>query len=376
MHDYLRLLYARAGIAHCPTCGEQITAQSAEQIVDRVMELPGGTRFQVLAPVVRGRKGEYSELFAELQQEGFARAIVDGEMVRLEDPPVLEKNFKHDIDVVVDRLVLKEGLSRRLTDSIETALELADGLVTIDYVDVAEGDPARQRRYSEKRACPNDHPLTLDEIEPRTFSFNAPYGSCPTCSGIGSKQVVDPSLVVPDEELSLADGAVVVWRANNKYYQRLLQGLAKQMDFDMNTPWRDLPEKVKDAVLNGLDHKVHVRYRNRWGRERSYHTGFEGAVSFILRRQQESESNFVKDRLAGYMRSEPCPACEGARLRPEVLAVTVGGMNIAELSSASIAESKQFIDDLELSGRAAQISKPILQEIRARLKFLVDVGLD
>ena len=376
IHDYLRLLYARAGVAHCPVCGEQITAQSAEQIVDRVSSGAEGTRFQVLAPVVRGRKGEHVELFQELQSKGFARAIVDGDMVRLENPPALEKTFKHDIDVVVDRLVLKPGLSRRLTDSIETALELSDGLVTIDYVDLAEDDPGRRRRYSEKRACPNDHPLALEEIEPRTFSFNAPYGSCPTCSGIGSKQVVDPSLVVPDEELSLAEGAVVVWRANNKYYQRLLQGLAKQMKFDLNTPWRDLPDEVKDAVLNGLDHKVHVRYRNRWGRERSYHTGFEGAVSFILRRQQESESNFVKDRLAGYMRSEPCPACKGARLRPEVLAVTVGGKNIAEVSDASISESKQFIDDLELTGREAQISKPILQEIRARLKFLVDVGLD
>ena len=376
IHDYLRLLYARAGIAHCPKCGEQITAQSAEQIVDRVSAGEEGTRFQVLSPVVRGRKGEHTELFQELQSKGFARAIVDGDMVRLENPPALEKTFKHDVDVVVDRLVLKPGLARRLTDSVETALELSDGLVTIDYVDLAEDDPGRRRRYSEKRACPNDHPLTLEEIEPRTFSFNAPYGSCPTCSGIGSKQVVDPSLVVPDEELSLAEGAVVVWRANNKYYQRLLQGLAKQMNFDLNTPWRDLPDEVKDAVLNGLDHKVHVRYRNRWGRERSYHTGFEGAVSFILRRQEESESNFVKDRLAGYMRSEPCPSCKGARLRPEVLAVTVGGKNIAELSDASISESKQFIDDLELAGREAQISKPILQEIRARLKFLVDVGLD
>lgn len=376
VHDYLRLLYARAGIAHCPTCGERITAQSAQQIVDRILSWDEGTRFQVLAPVVRGRKGEYSELFAELQQKGFARAIVDGDMIRLEDPPVLEKNFKHDIDVVVDRLVLKEGLTRRLTDSVETALELADGLVTLDFVDLPEDDPGRQKRYSEKRACPNDHPLTLDEIEPRTFSFNAPYGSCPECAGIGSKQVVDPSLVVPDEELSLKEGAVVVWRANNKYYQRLLGGLAKKMNFNMATPWKDLPDEVRHAVLHGLDHKVHVKYRNRWGRERSYHTGFEGATSYIIRRQEESESNFVKDRLAGYMRAEPCPACDGARLRPEVLAVTVGGKSIADVSDASIVETKDFMENLELTGRDAQISKPILQEIQARLNFLVDVGLD
>lgn len=376
VHDYLRLLFARAGTAYCPTCGEEITAQSAQQIVDRVQSEEEGTRFQVLAPVVRGRKGEYSELFAELQSKGYARAIVDGVPVRLEDPPVLEKNYKHDVDVVIDRLVLREGLERRLTDSVETALTLADGLVTIEYVDLPEDDPGRRSRFSEKRACPNDHPLTLEEIEPRTFSFNAPYGSCEECSGIGSKQVVDPNLVVPDEELSLSEGAVVVWRGNNKYYQRLLAGLAKQMNFDMDTPWKDLPEDVREAVLYGLDHKVHVRYRNRWGRERSYHTGFEGAVSFIVRRQQESESAFVKDRLAGYMRDEPCPTCHGARLRPEVLAVRVGGRNIAQISEASISETKEFLETLELHGRAAQISKPILQEIRARLKFLVDVGLD
>ena len=376
VHDYLRLLYARAGTAYCPVCDEEIQAQSAEQIVDRVLENEDGTRFQILAPVVRGRKGEYSELFAELQAKGFVRAIVDGEQVRLENPPRLEKKLKHDIDIVIDRLVVKEGMRRRLTDSVESALELADGLATIDFVDVEEGSPARQRRYSEKRACPNDHPLALEEIEPRTFSFNAPYGSCPECSGLGAKQEVDPDLIVPDEELSLAEGAVVVWRSSAKYYQRLLEGLARQMDFDINTPWKDLSEEVRHAILFGLDYQVHVKYRNRWGRERAYSTGFEGALRFIERRMDESDSNYVKDKMSGYLREVPCPACKGARLRPEVLAVRVGGKNIAELSAASIQEAQEFLAALQLDGRAQQISRPILQEINARLKFLVDVGLD
>ena len=376
IHDYLRLLFARAGTAFCPTCGEQITAQTPQQIVDRVLEMETGTRFQVLAPVIRGRKGEYSELFAELQSKGYSRAIVDGQNVRLDSPPLLEKKLKHDIDIVIDRLVVKDGIKGRLTDSVETALELADGLVTIDLVDLEESAPGRRRRYSEKRACPNDHPLGLDEIEPRTFSFNAPYGSCPECSGLGAKQEVDAELIIPDQEVSLADGAVVVWRANNKYYQRSLEGLAKKLDFDMNTPWKDLPKEAQDAVLYGLDHKIHVRYRNRWGRERAYSTGFEGAVAFVERRIKESESSFVKDRLQGYLREVPCPSCSGARLRPEVLAVKVAGKNIAEVSEASIGETRDFIANLKLEGRDAQIAGPILQEINARLKFLVDVGLD
>ncbi len=376
IHDYLRLLFARAGTAFCPTCGEQITAQTPQQIVDRVLEMEQGTRFQVLAPVIRGRKGEYSELFAELQSKGYARAIVDGQAVRLDNPPTLEKKLKHDIDIVIDRLVVKDGIKGRLTDSVETALELAEGLVTIDLVDVDQGAPERRRRYSEKRACPNDHPLGLDEIEPRTFSFNAPYGSCPECAGLGAKQEVDAELIIPDQEVSLADGAVVVWRANNKYYQRSLESLAEKMGFDMKTPWKDLPQEVQDAVLHGLDHKIHVRYRNRWGRERAYSTGFEGAVAFVERRLKESESSFVKDRLQGYLREVPCPSCHGARLRPEVLAVRVSGKNIAEVSEASIGETRDFIAGLQLEGRDAQIAKPILQEINARLKFLVDVGLD
>lgn len=376
IHDYLRLLFARAGTAFCPVCDEQITAQTPQQIVDRVLEMPEGTRFQVLAPVVRGRKGEYQELFAELQAKGYVRAVVDGEMIRLDSPPTLEKQIKHNIDVVVDRLVVKADMDHRLTDSVETALELADGVLTIDLVDLEQDDPGRRRRYSEKRACPNDHPLALEEIEPRTFSFNAPYGSCQECSGLGSKQEVDPELAIPDEELSLADGAVVVWRANNKYYQRLLQGLSKQMGFNLDTPWKDLPDDVRHAVMYGLDHKVHVRYRNRWGRERSYSTGFEGAVSFIERKIQESESALVKDRLQGYLREIPCPACNGARLRPEVLAVRVDGKNIAEVSEASIGDTRDFIANLQLSGREAQIAKPVVQEIGARLDFLVDVGLE
>ncbi len=376
VHDYLRLLFARAGTQYCPVCDEQIQAQSAQQIVDRVLELDEGSRFQVLAPVVRGRKGEYMELFAEMQLKGFARAIVDGEMIRLDDPPVLEKNLKHDIDVVVDRLVAKPNIRTRLSDSVETALELADGLVKIDRVDLPQDDPNRQRRYSEKRSCPNDHPLALDEIEPRTFSFNAPYGSCPECSGLGAKSKVDAELIVPDQATSLADGAVAVWGANNKYYQRLIQGLAKQLDFDVNTPWQDLPAHVQEAVLHGHNHKVHVRYRNRWGRERAYSTGFEGAAAYVQRKLKESESTAVKDRLQAYLREVPCPTCNGARLKPEVLAVRVGGKNIAELSNDSIIRARDFVAALELDGRDAKIARPILQEILSRLNFLVDVGLD
>lgn len=281
IHDYLRLLFARAGVAHCPECGARIQAQTPQQIVDRVRSLPEGTRFQVLSPVVRGRKGEYQDLLEELKASGYVRAIVDGQLLRLEDVPPLEKKLKHTIEVVVDRLVVREGVRQRLTDSVETALRLSDGLVIIDCIDLVESDPDRRRKYSEKRSCPNDHPLTLDEIEPRTFSFNAPYGACPECSGLGSKLEVDPELVVPDEELSLNQGAVIVWNSNFKYHRHLLEALSKELGFSMDTPWKDLPKKVKDAILNGRNYEVKVKFRNRWGRERSYTTGFEGALTYI-----------------------------------------------------------------------------------------------
>ena len=375
IHDYLRLLFARAGVAHCPECGARIQAQTPQQIVDRVRSLPEGTRFQVLSPVVRGRKGEYQDLLEDLKASGYVRAIVDGQLLRLEDVPPLEKKLKHTIEVVVDRLVVREGVRQRLTDSVETALRLSDGLVIIDCIDLVESDPDRRRKYSEKRSCPNDHPLTLDEIEPRTFSFNAPYGACPECSGLGSKLEVDPELVVPDEELSLNQGAVIVWNSNFKYHRHLLEALSKELGFSMDTPWKDLPKKVKDAILNGRNYEVKVKFRNRWGRERSYTTGFEGALTYIQRKKEETESQLVVDRMDSYMREVPCSACQGARLRPEVLAVTIGDLSIAQLSDLSIRAAKDFLDGVTLEERSSVIAAPILTEIQARLKFLVDVGL-
>ena len=375
IHDYLRLLYARAGTAHCPSCGAKIQAQTPQQIVDRVRAMDEGTRFQVLSPVVRGRKGEYQDLIEELRTSGFTRAIIDGEMLRLENAPVLEKKLRHTIEVVVDRLVVREGMRQRLTDSVETALRLSEGLVIIDAVDLPEDDPERRRRYSEKRSCPNDHVLALEEIEPRTFSFNAPYGACPECTGLGTRLEVDPDLVVPDEELSLSEGTVIVWNSNFSYHKRLLSSLAKELGFSMKTPWKDLPDEVRDAVLFGKDYEVQVKFRNRWGRERSYTTGFEGAVNFIERKLSETESESVSEKLEAYMREIPCPICKGARLRPEVLAVTVGGLSIAELSDLSIVDARKHLEHLELDQRSQAISAPILQEIRARLDFLVDVGL-
>ncbi|QPK80486.1 excinuclease ABC subunit UvrA [Schaalia sp. ZJ405] len=375
IHDYLRLLYARAGTAHCPVCGAQIQAQTAQQIVDRVRAMDEGTRFQVLAPVVRGRKGEYQDLIEELRSSGYIRAIIDGEAVHLDNAPKLEKKLRHTIEVVIDRLVVRDGMRQRLTDSVETALGLSDGLVIIDCVDRDEDDPDRRRRYSEKRACPNDHPLTLEEIEPRTFSFNAPYGACPDCTGLGSRLEVDPELVVPDEEMSLNDGAVIPWNSNFTYHKRLLTSLAKELGFSMTTPWKDLADDVKDAILFGRDYEVQVKFRNRWGRERSYTTGFEGAVNYIERKKSETESENVISRMDSYMREIPCPTCKGARLKPEVLAVTVGGLSIAELSDLSIAQARAHLEDLDLDVRSASIAAPILTEIRARLDFLVDVGL-
>lgn len=376
IHDYLRLLYARAGIAHCPICGERITAQTPQQIVDSILHFDERTRFHVLAPMVRGRKGEYADLFDELRQKGFGRVIVDGEQLLIDNVPALEKQLKHDIDVVVDRLVIREGIRQRLTDSVETALELTGGIVVTECPDLDADDPHRFRRYSEKRACPNDHPLMLEEIEPRTFSFNAPYGACPTCTGLGSRLEVDPDLVVPDEDVSLAEGAVAPWTANNKYHRNLLKALGKELGFSLDTPWKKLPKKVRDAVLYGKDYEVHVRFRNRWGRERSYTTGFEGAVNYIERKRSETESENQLERLNSYMREIPCPTCHGARLKPEVLAVKVGGLSIAELSALSVLEARDFLTDIELEGRARTIARPVLTEVLARLNFLVDVGLN
>jgi excinuclease ABC subunit A len=377
VYDYLRLLFARAGTQHCPECGELITAQTPQQIVDRLLELPEGTRYQVLAPVVRGRKGEYSELFAELQTKGFARVRVDGQVHALNEAPELEKKLKHSIDVVIDRLVAKDGVQRRLTDSVETALALAGGLLTVELVDAPADDQNRERRFSESRACPNDHQLTLDEIEPRTFSFNAPYGACPVCTGLGNRLEVDPELVIPNDELSLAAGAVAPWsQTSSEYYDRVLTALADEMQFSMDVPWRALPERVREAVLYGKDHKVHVRYRNRFGRERQYSTGFEGVVTMLERRHSETESEWSREKYESYMREVPCPTCHGARLKPEVLAVRVGDKSIAEVCALPINECRTFLQSLDLGERERAIATQVLKEILERLGFLLDVGLD
>ncbi|WP_314318080.1 excinuclease ABC subunit UvrA [Actinomyces oris] len=376
IYDYLRLLYARAGIQHCPVCDAVISSQTPQQIVDQVRALPEGTRFQVLAPVVRGRKGEYSELFGELRGRGFNRVRVDGAAERLDNPPTLNKRLKHDIEVIVDRLVVREGIRQRLTDSVETALGLAEGLVIIELVDLPEDDPHRERRYSEKRACPNEHPLALDEMEPRTFSFNAPYGACPACTGIGTRLEVDPELVVPDEELTLAEGAVAPWSSHQKYFTRQLEALGKELSFDVDTPWRALPARAREAILRGKDYEVKVTYRNRWGRERIYSSGFEGVLDYVMRKHDETESDWSRERYQAYMREIPCPVCDGARLKPEVLAVRVGELSIAQLCELPINEARDFLADLNLTGQAAQIAGSVLTEINARLGFLVDVGLN
>ena len=376
VYDYLRLLYSRAGVQHCPVCDAVISSQTPQQIVDQVRSLPEGTRFQVLAPVVRGRKGEYSELFGELRGRGFNRVRVDGAVERLDNPPTLNKRLKHDIEVIVDRLVVRDGIRQRLTDSVETALGLAEGLTIIEQVDLPDDDPDRERRYSEKRACPNEHPLALDEMEPRTFSFNAPYGACPACTGIGTRLEVDPELVVPDEELTLAEGAVAPWSSHQKYFTRQLEALGKELSFDVDTPWRALPARAREAILRGKDYEVKVTYRNRWGRERIYSTGFEGVLDYVMRKHDETESDWSRERYQAYMREIPCPVCDGARLKPEVLAVRVGGLSIAQLCELPISEARDFLAGLSLTGQAAQIAGSVLTEINARLGFLVDVGLD
>jgi excinuclease ABC subunit A len=379
VYDYLRLLFARAGRPHCPVCGEPVSRQTPQQIVDRVLELEEGTRFQVLAPVVRGRKGEFAELFRELQTKGYSRARVDGATVSLAEPPKLDKKYKHSIDVVVDRLSAKPSAKRRLTDSVETALGLAGGLLILDMVDLPEKAKDRERRFSEKLACPNDHPLSMDELEPRSFSFNSPFGACPECTGIGTRLEVDPDLIVPDDEKSLAEGAVAPWAAgasSSEYFQRLLEALADDLKISMDTPWRKLPARARNAVLHGLDYEVHVKYRNRYGRMRSYHTGFEGAIPFVQRRHNETESDWSRDRYEGYMREVPCPVCDGSRLKPESLAVLVGGRSIADICRLPIRDCDEFLRSVDLTDRERQIAERVIKEIHARLGFLLDVGLD
>src|SRR5690242_20477845 len=378
VYDYLRLLYARVGEAHCPVCGEPITKQTPQQIVDRVLAMQEGTRFQVLAPVIRGRKGEYVDLFADLQSKGYARARVDGVVHPLTDPPKLKKQEKHTIEVVIDRLAVKTSAKQRLTDSVETALKLADGVVILEFVDLAEDDDHRERRFSEHLACPNDHPLSIEDLEPRSFSFNAPYGACPECTGIGTKKEVDPELIVPDPERTLREGAVAPWAGGTtlEYFLRLLEALGAEEAFDLDTPWRALSSRAQKAILYGSEDQVHVRYRNKYGRERSYYTGFEGVVQWVERRHGDTDSDWSREKYEGYMRDVPCGACGGARLKPEILAVTLDGRSIAELCNLSVGEAAEILGGMSLTGRQKMIAERVLKEINARLRFLVDVGLD
>ncbi|WHT21707.1 excinuclease ABC subunit UvrA [Crossiella sp. CA-258035] len=383
VYDYLRLLYARAGKPHCPVCGELISKQSPQQIVDQVLAMGEGERFQVLAPIVRGRKGEFVDLFEQLQSQGYSRARVDGAVHSLSDPPKLKKQEKHDIAVVIDRLAVKANAKQRLTDSVETALRLADGLVVLEFVDKPEDDPHRERRFSEHLACPNAHPLAVDDLEPRSFSFNSPYGACPDCTGIGVRKEVDPELVVPDDELSLAEGAVAPWASGQaaEYYGRLLESLAETIGFRIDAPWKRLSATAQKAVLHGVDKQVHVRYRNKYGRERSYYANFEGVIPFLERRQEQTESDYMREKYEGYMREVPCPACRGTRLKPEILAVTLGHRSqgeksIADVCAMSVRDCAEFLNGLQLDRRQKMIAAAVLKEVQARLGFLLDVGLD
>ncbi|MBW4096395.1 MAG: excinuclease ABC subunit A, partial [Acidobacteria bacterium] len=379
IYDYMRLLWARVGRPHCPICGEPVTKQTPQQIVDQLLEMPESTRFQVLAPVVRARKGEFVDLFRELAAKGYSRAKVDGNPIQLSEPPKLGKQYKHTIEVVVDRLVVKEGISQRLTDSVETALGLAEGRILAELVDLDEDDDGRIRAFSENLACPNEHPLAIDEIEPRSFSFNNPFGACPACSGIGTKLEVDEELVVPNPQLSLREGAIAPWSlgtATTEYWNRLLEGLSDEVGFSMDVAWEKLSDEARQTILHGKDHKVVVQYRNRFGRERKYSTGFEGAVQYIHRKHLETESDFARDRYEEYMRQIPCPACNGARLNPASLSVLINGHSIAAVSAMPMRECAEFLNTLTLTGRESQIASQVLKEIQARLKFLLDVGLD
>jgi len=375
VYDYLRLLFARAGKPHCPSCGKAITKQTPQNIVDQILELPAETKFQVLAPVIRARKGEFVDLFKDLVSQGYSRARVDGTTIALTEAPKLKKQEKHTIEVVVDRLTAKAESKQRLTDSIETALKLAGGLVTLDFVDVKTGE--KEKTFSELLAC-HDCGLSFQEMEPRSFSFNSPFGACPECTGIGSKLEVDEDLVIPDDSLSINDGAIAPWSGGQSadYFLNLLEALSNDVKFSLNTPWSKLSQKAKDAILNGYEYEVHVRYKNRYGRVRNYSTGFEGVIPFVERRHSETDSDYSREKYEAYMRETPCPACKGSRLKPEVLAVTLGGKNIAEICELSIEDCATFLKELKLASREAKIAERVMKEVHARLGFLLDVGLE
>ena len=384
IYDYLRLLWARIGHPHCHICGRPITGQSAEQIIDQVMELEQGTRFMVMAPIVRGRKGEYGKQFEELRTEGFGRVKVNGELRRLDEEIVLDKKYKHDISVVVDRLVMKTDLRKRLADSVETAVTLADGLVEIELVDnpgkpkAGAGGGAQDRilTFSERFACPVHGP-SLVELEPRVFSFNAPHGACPRCTGLGSQMEIDPELVVPDPTLSIGEGAIAPWAASaSHYYEQLTQSISERYDVDLDTPWQDLPASARDFFLNGTKgERVQVSYRNRFGRRRTYSTQFEGIIPNLERRYRETDSDYSREKIEEYMTLRPCPDCKGARLRPESRAVLVSGTSINEFTSLPARRALEWVGGLELSEHDRRIARLVLREIEERLRFLDNVGV-
>ncbi len=370
VYDYLRLLFARVGRPHCPVCGRPIAGQSLDQIVEQVLALPGGTRFTVNAPVVRDRKGEFRDLLEELRQDGFTRVKVDGEQRLLEEEISLDKKLKHQIDVVVDRLVMKTDLRQRLTQSIETAAALAEGLVAIDVVD---GDTLL---FSENFACP-DHGVSLPELEPRIFSFNSPHGACPRCTGLGSQLEVDPDLLVPDTSLSIAEGALVPWSVSGGgFYESVVRAIADRYEIELDRPWRELATEQQDLFLFGTGgDRILVTYKNRMGRKRQYAMAFEGLVSNLQRRYRETDSGQQRERIEEYMSMRPCPECEGARLKPEVLAVTVGGLSIHGFAQMSVGQALQFLDGLDLTATEQLIGHRVVKEIRERLTFLADVGV-
>ncbi|MEJ7846113.1 MAG: excinuclease ABC subunit UvrA, partial [Acidimicrobiales bacterium] len=378
VYDYLRLLWARIGIPHCPECGALVLRQTPQQIVDRILELPEGTRFQVLAPVVRGRKGTYETLMAELAGQGYSRARIDGEVHELTDTLDLARYEQHTIEIVVDRLVQRDGIERRLTDSLETALRLADGVAEVEIV-AKEGSSVEPEllTFSQHLACPNGHG-SFEELAPRNFSFNSPYGACERCDGLGTRYEVDPELVVPDPDLSLAEGAISPWAGGrSQYFARLIESVAEERDIALDVPWAKLPKKARDVLLRGTGTtKTVVKYRNRYGRVRTYNATYEGIIPYLQRRHTEAESDAQREQVEGYMREVPCPACGGARLKPLTLAVTIGGCSIAEVGDLSIGEAAAFLENVELTERDRMIAERVVREINARMGFLLDVGLD
>jgi excinuclease ABC subunit A len=374
VYDYLRLLFARAGRPHCPNCGKAVTRQSPQQIVDQILDLPPTTKFQVLAPVIRARKGEFVDLFTDLVTQGYSRARVDGEVIQLSEAPKLKKQEKHTIEVVVDRLTAKAESKTRLTDSIETALRLSSGIVVLDFVDAKGAD--KERTYSEHLAC-HDCELSFEELEPRSFSFNSPFGACEECSGIGTKKEVDLDLIIPDDSISINDGAIAPWSGgqSSDYFLRLLEALAKDLPFSLDIPWKKIAIKAREAILNGYEYEIKMKYKGRYG-ARNYTTGFEGVIPFIHRRHEETDSDYSRDKYEAYMREISCEKCNGARLKPEVLAVTIGDKNISEICELSIADCAAFLNQIKLNMREAQIAERVMKEVHARLGFLLDVGLD